>query len=454
MKKLSALTNLAFVTLLLQGCFSSDDNIINKDNVARKPAIDNSRMGVIAGAVSEKGSEIKFGPSVRDSEWHYADYRPAENLQLTALPKSDTSYSVGKDPKRGTIINSTPVLAEGKIFTLGGQGELTARDVNDPSKVLWETQAEKEYFKENKEDKDFYERLKKSIYDKNQFNGGNIAYSNGKVFVTTKRGNVFAFDAGNGELRWQRNFTVPVRTSPAIGDNKVIVGTFDDEIFALDEADGDILWKHSGLKEKSKYSTSPTPLIMGNKVIVGYSSGEVFALSMANGSPLWSTILGSGFTMSAFQSNINDIKYSPIYGEGKVFIVSGDGSLNAIDTDTGQKIWTYPSKIANAPWYSNGFVFAVTYDQKIIAVNAKNGAAVLSKTIITEADDELNISGPVIAEGKILVNDNKGNLYQISALDGSVENTVSIPKNIELPPVVAGGKVYFLSQKSNLIILQ
>lgn len=457
MKKIIILTNIMCVTLLLQGCFSSDDKIINKDNVKRSPAIDSSFGKSDSESADEKGANITFGAEVKDSEWLYSDYRPAENVAMNSKLGGYKEYTSGADPKRGTFITSTPIIAEGKIFTLGGQGEITAHKVSNPDEIVWQSQAEKEFFKENKEDKDFYERIKKSLYDKNQFNGGNIAYYNNKIFVTTKRGNIFAFNSDNGNLIWQKNLNVPIRTSPAIGANKLIINTFDDETFALDEADGNTLWKHSGLKEKSKYSTSPTPLIVGSKVILGYSSGELFALNMANGAPVWSSIFGNGFTMVGAQSAINDIKFSPIYGEGKVFVVSGDGSLNAIDTDTGQKLWTYNTKVSNTPWYADGYVFAVTSDFKIIAINAKHGSAALSKEVIKVDDDnsdELKLSGPVIANGTIIVNDNQGKLYQLSAKDGSVTNTISIPEKVELAPVIAGGKVYFLSQKSNLIVLQ
>jgi outer membrane protein assembly factor BamB len=452
-KKLLNLSVVLAASVAVTACFENNDGVINKDNVLRLPAL--GEAVAINNGVVDKTAKITFGDAVLDSEWQYTDYRPAENIKLTAELNNSKNYSSGNAPKQGTIITTAPVIADGKIFTLGGQGEIFAREVKNPENIIWQSIAEKEFAQEKKQDKDFYESLRKSIYDKNQFNGGNLSYFDGKIYVTTKRGGIYVFNADNGEVAWQKQLNVPIRTTPVVAGNKVLITTFDDETLAFDANTGANSWKHEGIKEKSKYSTSPSPLVMGNKVILSYSSGEVFALDINSGNQIWSTILGGGFTLMGYKTAINDIKFSPILGGDKIFVVAGDGSLNAIDAPTGQRLWTAGSKIASTPWYANGYVFAVTLEAKIIAVKANDGTVVISKEVVTEKDDEdFNISGPVIVNGKILANDNKGNLFEISADTGAVERTISIPKNIEVAPIVSGNKVYFIDQKSNLIILE
>jgi outer membrane protein assembly factor BamB len=441
-------------SIALTGCFSSDDKVINKDGKLRLPAL--GQVVQINNGVVDKSSKINFSGATNKTSWRFADDRGAGNLSLKSELKNIKSYSSGKTPKQGTEINSTPLIANGRIYTLGGQGEIFARNAANPDEVIWQTQAEQEFLKENKQDKDFYESLKKSIYDKNQFNGGNIAVFDDKLFVATKRGNLYALNAKNGEVLWKNRLNVPIRTTPVLAGTNIIVTTFDDETLAFNASTGESSWKHSGIKEKSKYSTSPSPLVMGDKLVLSYSSGEVFALNKNSGEQIWSTILGGGFTLAAYKTSINDIKFSPILGDDKIFVVSGDGALNAIDSPSGQVLWSAASKIASTPWYADGYVFAVTLEAKIIAVKASDGTVVISKELVTEKDDdsEFKISGPVIAEGKILANDNMGNLFEISADTGVVERTISIPNNIEVAPVLVNNIIYFIDQKSNLIIVE
>jgi outer membrane protein assembly factor BamB len=67
--------------------------------------------------------------------------------------------------------------------------------------------------------------------------------------------------------------------------------------------------------------------------------------------------------------------------------------------------------------------------------------------------DPLVWRGPVLANGQLLVVGTHGKMMVFSPRDGSEVTTVDIPENISDAPVVAGGRLYFLTQDAKLHVM-
>jgi outer membrane protein assembly factor BamB len=64
----------------------------------------------------------------------------------------------------------------------------------------------------------------------------------GRVFVTTDRGSVFALDSARGALRWRRAFGGSFRAAPALGGDVLYVAHDRAGLFALNAATGETIW--------------------------------------------------------------------------------------------------------------------------------------------------------------------------------------------------------------------
>lgn len=141
----------------------------------------------------------------------------------------------------------------------------------------------------------------------------------GKVFVGTEYGNMYALNATNGSVVWQKNIDAPIMASVAADDGKIYFGTMDGAVYALytdsenGHQAGDQAWKQQ-LSRKTGFSTSPV-LASDNgntKIFLGGRNGTFYALDTSNGNKLWEYDTGAPILQTA------------AYNNGRVFF----GSMN------------------------------------------------------------------------------------------------------------------------------
>src|SRR5262249_18349759 len=171
-----------------------------------------------------------------------------------------------------TRLTASPVVADGKIFVLDSEVEVSAYNAKNGDR-LWQVDL-------TPEDEDAEEGF-----------GGGGAFDGGKHFVWTGFGFVVALDANSGKQIWRRAATVPFRAAPVVNGGRVFVSTQENQLLALAEDDGRVLWDHRGIAESAGILGSNSVAVSGDMVVVPYTSGELFALNVRNGRALWSDTL-------------------------------------------------------------------------------------------------------------------------------------------------------------------
>ena len=447
---------LILLSVFIASC-SSDDEFDRKLKF-----IEEERAATASSIMGEKAAEdyirnflSRLPKPFENSYWLRNNYVPAENLKLNSKVLKDFSeYDVGSEPKQGMFITSAPVVADGVIYTIAGKGEVQARSFSDPDRILWQRIVEKEYLSENREH-GFYRNMTNLFYDSDSFLGGNIAYSLGKLFVSTKRGNVFALNAKTGETEWVKKLGVPARSTPNAQDGVVIVSTINNKTYAYDALSGKTLWHHEGLGEKSKIFATPTPVIKNGVAYIPYSSGEMYALELKTGIEKWSTIT-TPQKVALLNPSLNDISHDPILHRGNIIIVTSDGRMILIDKESGDKIWELEGHaIDSTPWAISDFIFAKNKFGKLIAVAFKTGKVAWKENLDDpETIDEENLifTSPIVAGNKIFIADNESGLRAYSTRNGKLEKMYIAPEDVYIKPVVVKGKVLLISNEAELAV--
>jgi outer membrane protein assembly factor BamB len=390
-----------------------------------------------------------------NSIWLRNDYSPSENLELnTDAIRTYKSYDVGEEPKEGLFITSTPVVAEGKIYTISGKGEIYARSLDNPGQVIWRSIVESEYLSENREH-GFSRKITGIFYESDSFLGGNIAYSLGKLFVSTKRGNLYALDAKTGKREWLRRIGVPIRSTPVAQDDLVLITTINNKTYAMDVLSGKTKWSHEGLEEKSKIFASPSPVIKNGITYIPYSSGEIYALELKTGIEKWSTITSTQ-EVSLINSSLNDISHTPLIHKESLIVVTSDGRLVMLNRKTGDQIWELSNQaISSAPWAAGNMIFVNTLFGELLAVAIRSGEIVWKANLEDMEvidDNNLVFTNPVVADNKIFVADNEGTLRSYSPKNGKMLKLYVAPDNVYIKPIVADGKILMISNEADLSV--
>ena len=240
---------------------------------------------------------------------------------------------------------------------------------------------------------------------------------NGKVYIGSGDGRMYAFDAATGATLWvgpqQDLFFVD---SAAVGHGMVFASSVYSTFLAYDAETGAIAW------------TSPladvraSPTLRGGTLYVGSFDGRLVALDAKTGTPIWFA-----------RGNCCIFDQAPVVDGGRVFQIRTDGTLTAYDAQTGAQLWSKPEFSVGTPAAAHGMLFFNHYPN-VVALDGATGAQLWAAPVLTRA-----VSGaPAVANGTVFVTSTV--LTALQATTGAVVWDAVASSN--WGPSVANGVVY------------
>lgn len=147
---------------------------------------------------------------------------------------------------------------------------------------------------------------------------------NGKAYIGTEMGNMYALNAATGAQAWRYYAGSPILATAAAGNGRVFFGAMDGAVYALDANTGTLAWKAS-LSWRRGFSTSP--VLADNKVMLGGRNGIFYGLDANTGATLWQYNVGAPILQSAAWNN------------GRAFFGAMNMRVYAINTTNGSLAW-------------------------------------------------------------------------------------------------------------------
>lgn len=428
---------LAVVALLLSGCSLWDDLFGSNS----EPPLPGTRVAVLQGntgltadpAVADR-PVILPEPYVNES-WEQEGGSPAHamyHLELGTSPRPVWRASVGKGNSDDAMILSQPIVVGDSVYTMDARSRVTRYRQSDGGRV-WEVDLTPG------DDDD----------DDDGYFGGGVAYADGRLFVSTGFGKVFALDSSSGQTVWEQTVSAPMRSAPTVSGGRVFVVTFDNQAFALAASDGRRLWSHTGIQEATALLGTASPAVAGGTVIIPYTSGEIYALQVENGRQIWSDSLAAVRRTDPL-SDIAQIRGLPVIDRGMLYVVSHAGRTVAYDLRRGARIWERDVGGTQTPWAAGEFIFMLTKDSELLCLT-RDGGVIRWVTALPQfddpedRDDPINWHGPVLAGDRLIVAGSNGDAYSISPYTGKILGHVSLPDGAAVEPVVAKSTLYFIS---------
>lgn len=374
----------------------------------------------------------------RNEYWPQAGGYPNHAMQNLALSSGALtkiwSADIGQGSKDALPLTAQPIVFDGRVFTMNTNSEIYALDMKS-GKRLWKRV------------------LRPKGEDEAVITGG-IAYSSGKLYATSGYNDVFAINPENGEVLWRVGLTSPSRAAPTILKERVYVVTVDNKILALNETDGSVLWEYQGLSEQAGLVGMASPAADNEIVVPVFSSGELYALRVENGSVAWSESLSPIRRLGGVQS-IADIRALPILDKGRVYAISFNGRMVALEERTGNRIWQREIGSANTPWIAGNHIFVINNNNEVAALSSDSGAVIWVKKLPryldeAEQEDPIVLKGPVLAGGRLIIAGTNGLVYEINPVTGEVVRQWSLKKTIVTAPIVASGVAFFLTEDGRL----
>jgi outer membrane protein assembly factor BamB len=363
----------------------------------------------------------------------------------------------GRGSGSDSRLTAAPIVADTRVYVLDAEAHLYVFDARTGA-PLWDKPMAPASERGLVNAATFGLVGKNNAIDPSKGFGGGIAFDGGRIFVTTGFGSVYALDARNGRQLWKTELEVPIVNAPAANGGRIFVSSEDNHFFALAEADGRKLWDHQGITESAGILESTSAAVAGDYVIAPYTSGELYALRVADGRAAWNEMLTRSGTTTAL-SELDDIAGRPVIDRDMVFAISHSGMLAAININTGERVWSRDITGIQTPWAAGDFVYVLTLDSQLLCLQRKDGKV---KWIhqLPRWEDEENKSDPIVWTGPVLVSDrlivlsSNGRAYSISPYTGALTGKTEIPDGAYIPPVVANGTLYVLTNGAQLVALR
>jgi len=370
------------------------------------------------------------------------------DVEFATLWKVD----IGKVSERLEPVTAPPVVADSRVYTIDAEAKISALNV-ETGELLWRTELTEEV-KERFRIREILSRPKPS----QKGFGGGVAYENGKVFVTSGFGFVAALDAEDGEVLWQTETDVPIRTPPTAYRDAVYAITITNDFIALDQATGERLWNFQSFEETARILSSASAAASGDLVVAPFSSGELVAFLADNGRPIWTDSLSKNSQLTAL-STLNDIAGSPVIDRGLVYAVSHAGKLVAIDIRTGERVWEVSVASLQMPWVSGDFIYVVSVDSQLVCISREHGAIVWLAELERhkkpkQKKGRIAWAGPVMGGGNLYLVSTAGQVIKVDPTDGTVIDTHKIGAGSLVSPIISNETLFVLTEDGKLLAMK
>jgi len=384
------------------------------------------------------GVSVVLPPAQTNAEWAQVGGSASKSYGHLALAENPTkawSRNIAGSSNSERLAAS-PVIGAGKLFVEDTQGVIYAFDKATGAQI-WRV-----------EDREMAEDLRPSAF------GGGVSYDNGVVYATNGAGDVKALRAETGEQIWKVQPAGPLRGSPTIAFGQVYVMTQDNQVIALNAADGALLWNESGSSTQSGVFGVAAPAAGQGTVIAGYSSGELSAYRYENGRTLWADALART-NISTKVSSVTDIDADPIIDSGRVYALGQGGRMAAYELVTGQRIWELNLAGISTPAIAGEWIFTLTDDARLLAIARSTGRVrwitqLQSYRNEEKKKDPIFWTGPVLAGGHLWVASSRGEVWRVSAGEGSSQLFADVDSPVSLAPVVADNTLYLLDDSGTI----
>ena len=122
-------------------------------------------------------------------------------------------------------------------------------------------------------------------------------------------------------------------------NDMIFVKTNDSKVTAIDIKTGKFMWVKSQIPSDLSVRGSSAPVIHDEMVIVGFEDGKIISYNYLNGDINWQIQIPST-KMETIIDRLNDIDGNMIVDNDVLYAISYQGSIIAIDTFSGQVLWS------------------------------------------------------------------------------------------------------------------
>ena len=362
----------------------------------------------------------------------------APHAAFRTAPQLVWAADIGQGASRMNRIAAAPVVAGGRIFAMDAGMLVSA--VSTAGAPLWQAD------------------LTPGFDPRGNLSGGGLAAEGNRLYVTTAYGEVIALDAASGNVVWRRRVDAPVHGAPAVADGVIYASTRNGSAWALDARDGKMIWNVVGTPELLAAIGTSAPTIGDRAVFFPNSAGDIMAVLKAGGGiRIWRESI-AGERPGRVYARMGDITGDPALIGNTLYAGTAAGRTAALDAGSGQKIWTAEEGALGPLAIAGGSVFLINDEARLVRLDESTGKVIWEVALPYFVEEKPKKHraiyahyGPILAGGRLWVASSDGNLRGFSPIDGRLVASHEIPGGAAAQPAVAGGTMYVVTNRGQLL---
>ncbi len=283
----------------------------------------------------------------------------------------------------------------------------------------------------------------------------NIAlYLNSNIlYAADNLGFLYSIDTETGKPIWQQNYGVPFSSNLNFYKSILYVVNQNSRLYAFNPIDGEKIWSFESLSGLIKPSRSSSISILNNNLLFTNDVGDVTVIDLNQQVIVWTKNILSQNTIS---NNLIFKTSNLLIDKKDVFISSNNGDLLNFNFDTGEIKWSQKLSSIQNHISTDKYLFVLTENGFIIAFNKTNGTILWSLNLTKFSRDSKTVPsyyGLLLASNNLYATSSNGNIYKISANDGTYISHKKINSDLSRAPIIVDNRIFILNRSSELIIL-
>jgi outer membrane protein assembly factor BamB len=263
------------------------------------------------------------------------------------------------------------------------------------------------------------------------------------LYVASADGKLTALNRITGEVRWSSDLHEELTTTPTLSGGRLYVMSSEESVTGVDAETGKSLWKfHRDPPAGFTIRGNSRPRVSHGSVFAGFADGSLVALGAADGVAKWVRLVsGTGDYL-----DVDDLQ-APAE-EARVYAASSKVGVVALDTATGNPLWTTPLPGANHVLVDGPRVYA-SGKGALVALARADGKELWKLNL----GNDRYATPAAVSGGLVLVSVDRGPLMAVDAVTGRSRGAFDPGSGFSGGPLAIPGAAFALSNAGVLFSL-
>ena len=284
----------------------------------------------------------------------------------------------------------------------------------------------------------------------------NIILFENNLYVSDNIGFLYVYNYNSNKIIWAKKFPSPFRSNIKIKNNKLYIANENNILFVININDGSIIRKIPTEEVLIKNQFINNLSLDDKNLFYLNTFGTVYSINQENLRLNWFRNINT-----TLYSNLNNLfSAQEIKISQNNLIILSDNNLQVMDNLNGSTKYIIPIHSKISPIVNNNYVFIVSKNNLLIAIEINSGNIVYSFNVDNKVAEYLNKKNKEKIEIKLmhLINSKiflfLHNSYIIEFnLNGEIEDLYKLPSKMSSKPIFVNNSMLYLNKSKKLITL-